>query len=121
MSSPPNVSRQPCSHPVPAIAGFLFIGLGIAVVVPLVFAAAGNVSTNPSQAIAGVATISYGAGMAAPGIVGGIAQVTSLPVSFGVVTLLCVLMTLGAGLLRPGAVAPDDATGPAEVEVGAAR
>ncbi len=96
-------------HPVPAIAGFLLIGLGVAVVVPLVFAAAGNVSTNPSQAIAGVATISYGAGMAAPGIVGGIAQVTSLPVSFGVVTVLCVLMTLGAGLLRPRQPTPPPA------------
>lgn len=107
-------------HPVPAIAGFLLIGLGVAVVVPLVFTAAGNVGANPGQSIAGVATISYGAGMAAPAAIGGIAQLTSLSVSFAVVTVLCLLMTLSAGLLRPRpAAAPAEA--PAEVGSGAAR
>jgi hypothetical protein len=87
--------------PVVAIAGFALIGLGIAVVVPLAFAAAARVGANAAHAIAGVATISYGAGMAAPGAIGGIAAVSSLPVSFVVVTALCLAMALGAVALRP--------------------
>ena len=88
-------------EPAPAIAGFAFIGLGVSVVVPLAFAAAGNTGVNPGRAIAGVATIAYGSGLAAPGIIGGIAQVSSLSVSFAVVALLCVGIALGGGALRP--------------------
>ncbi len=85
---------------VPVIAGFALIGLGVSVVVPLAFAAAGRVGTNPAQAIAGVATIAYGSGLAAPAMIGGIAQLSSLSVSFGVVTLLCVAMATRASVLR---------------------
>ncbi len=95
-------------HPVPAIAGFALIGLGVAVVVPLAFTAAGNAGPRPGQQIAGVATIAYGAGMAAPASVGGIAHVSSLSVSFAVVAVLAALVAVGAGTLRrpaPAAVA----------------
>jgi MFS family permease len=87
--------------PALAIVGFALIGLGIAVVVPLAFAAAARVGPNAAHAIAGVATISYGAGMAAPGAIGGIAAVSSLSVSFVVVTALCLAMAFGAVALRP--------------------
>lgn len=90
------VSRSP----IPAIAGFALIGIGVAVVVPLAFAAAGNAGPRPAQQIAGVATIVYGAGMAAPASIGGIAHVTSLSVSFVVVAVLAALIILGAGTLR---------------------
>ena len=46
--------------------GMQLVGLGIAVVVPLCFAAAGHSGPNPSQAIAGVATITYTSGLVAP-------------------------------------------------------
>jgi predicted MFS family arabinose efflux permease len=88
-------------EPVLAIAGFALVGLGIAIVVPLAFAAAARVGPNAAHALAGVATISYGAGMAAPGAIGGIAAVSSLSVSFLVVTALCLAMGLGAVALRP--------------------
>lgn len=87
--------------PAVAIAGFALMGLGIAVVVPLAFAAAARVGPNPAHAIAGVATISYGAGLAAPGAIGGIAAASSLSVAFVVVTVLCLAMALGAVALRP--------------------
>lgn len=87
-------------QPAVAIPGFGLIGLGVAVVVPLAFAAAGAMGPNPGQAIAGVATIAYGSGLAAPGIIGGIAQATSLTVSFAVVTALCALLIPAAPLLR---------------------
>jgi predicted MFS family arabinose efflux permease len=87
--------------PGPAIAGFALIGMGVAVVVPLAFAAGGRAAPQAGHGIAGVATIAYGAGLAAPGIIGGIADVTSLSASFVVVAALSVLVTVGAGVLRP--------------------
>ncbi|MFG2333882.1 MFS transporter [Streptomyces sp. NPDC048604] len=89
-------------HAALAMAGFGLIGLGVAVVVPLAFAAAGHSGPNPSQAIAGVATITYTSGLIAPSAIGGIADATSLTLSFGLVTLLAVGLVLGAGVLRPG-------------------
>ncbi|MFF0205408.1 MFS transporter [Streptomyces sp. NPDC005017] len=89
-------------HPAAAIAGFALMGLGVAVVVPLCFAAAGRSGPNPSLAIAGVATITYTSGLVAPGATGGLAQVTSLTVSFAVVTVLAAALAVLAGVLRAG-------------------
>jgi len=83
------------------IAGFALIGVGIAVVVPLCFAAAGRSGPAPAQAIAGVATITYTSGLVAPAAMGTIAQATSLTVSFGLVTLLASGLIAGAAVLRP--------------------
>lgn len=91
--------------PVTATIGFGLIGLGIAVVVPLAFSAAGHTGDHPANAIAAVATVSYGAGLAAPGLIGGIAQATSLPLSFALVTLLIGVVALSAR--RLGAASPE--------------
>ena len=87
-------------QPAVAMAGFGLMGLGIAVVVPLCFAAAGHAGPNPSQAIAGVATITYTSGLIAPSLIGGVAHATSLMVSFGVVTALACGLAVFAGVLR---------------------
>lgn len=105
-------------NPVVAMGGFALLGLGIAVVVPLCFAAAGHAGPNPSQAIAGVATITYTSGLIAPSAIGTLAQATSLVVSFGLVTVLACGLIVFAGVLRtgererakvspPGAAVPD--------------
>ncbi|MFC6599575.1 MFS transporter [Kitasatospora paranensis] len=86
--------------PAVAIPGFALIGIGIAVVVPLAFAAAGKSGANASQAIAGVATVTYTSGLVAPAVIGGIAQATSLTVSFGVVTALAAALIPTAGAMR---------------------
>ncbi|MFP3990024.1 MFS transporter [Streptomyces sp. E11-3] len=83
-----------------ALTGFAFIGLGVAVVVPLAFAAAGRSGDNPSLAIAGVATITYTSGLIAPSAIGAVADVTSLVVSFGLVTALAFGLIACAGVLR---------------------
>ncbi|MDX2700468.1 MFS transporter [Streptomyces ipomoeae] len=90
------------NNPVVAMTGFALMGLGIAVVIPLCFAAAGRSGPNPSQAIAGVATITYTSGLIAPSAIGGIAQLTSLVVSFGLVTVLAFGLAVFAGVLRAG-------------------
>ncbi|QKW53339.1 MFS transporter [Streptomyces buecherae] len=101
------------THPAMALGGFALLGLGVAVVVPLAFAAAGRSGPAPSQAIAGVATITYTSGLIAPSAMGSVADLTSLTVSFGLVTLLALGLVVGAGVLRAaGRVTP--ATGPTE-------
>ncbi|GHA05004.1 MFS transporter [Streptomyces echinoruber] len=89
-------------HPAVAMTGFALMGLGIAVVVPLCFAAAGHSGPRPSQAIAGVATITYTSGLIAPSLIGGVAQATSLTVSFCLVTVLAGALVALAGVLRAG-------------------
>jgi predicted MFS family arabinose efflux permease len=83
------------------IAGFALLGIGIAIVVPLAFAAAGRVGAHPGRSIAAVAGIAYGSGLVAPGVIGGIAHLSSLTVSFILIVLLTALMGVGAGALRP--------------------
>ncbi|WP_433242933.1 MFS transporter [Streptosporangium sp. CA-135522] len=92
--------------PMLGIAGFALVGLGIAVVVPLCFAAGGNATPTPSLGVAGVATITYLAGLMAPAVIGWIADATSLPVTFGLITAVTLVAALLAGVLRPSAPAP---------------
>jgi predicted MFS family arabinose efflux permease len=82
------------------LAGFALLGVGVAVVVPLVFAAAGRIGPHPARSVAGVAGVAYGAGLVAPGAIGGIASASSLTVAFGVVAGLVTVMALAAGVLR---------------------
>ncbi|MCT7352409.1 MFS transporter [Streptomyces sp. 15-116A] len=89
-------------HPAMAMTGFALMGLGIAVVVPLCFAAAGRSGSHPSLAIAGVATITYTSGLIAPSAIGLLAQATSLMVSFVLVTVLSCGLAGFANVLRAG-------------------
>ncbi|WP_165984488.1 MFS transporter [Streptomyces sp. YIM 98790] len=104
--------------PVPAtgIAGFALLGVGIAVVVPLAFTAAGHSGPEPSQAIAGVATITYTTGLAAPTLVGVVGELSSLRVSFAIVAAAMAAMVAAAGVLgtrRTTAVASGSGSGEA--------
>jgi MFS family permease len=87
------------SAAVTALIGFILIGLGVSVVVPLVFAAAGRSGPSPAISVAGVATVSYGAGMAAPSVMGGVADISSLRIAFAVAALFTVGVGAGARLL----------------------
>ena len=84
------------------LLGFALLGIGLAVVVPLVFAAAGRVGAHPARSIAGVAVVAYASGLAAPGVIGGIASASSLTTSFCVVAGLVGIIALAAGVLRRG-------------------
>ncbi|MEV4638702.1 MFS transporter [Actinoplanes sp. NPDC049548] len=90
--------------PLLVIPGFGLLGVGIAVVVPLVFATAGRIGEHPGRSLAGVAGIAYGSGLVAPGVIGGVAHLSSLTVSFVLVAALTVVMGLGAPVLRPDPV-----------------
>ena len=84
------------------LAGFALLGVGVALVIPIVFATAGRVGPHPGRSIAGVAGVAYASGLAAPGVIGGIAAASSLTASFCLVAGLVAVMALGAGALRGG-------------------
>ncbi len=88
------------------LAGFALLGVGVALVVPLVFAAAGRVGPHPARSIAGVAGVAYGSGLVAPGIIGGIASASSLKTSFCVVAGLVAVTAVAAGVLRSHSGSP---------------
>jgi MFS family permease len=88
------------------LAGFALLGIGVALVVPLVFAAAGRVGPHPARSIAGVAGVAYGSGLVAPGVIGGVAAASSLTVSFCLVAGLVAIMGAAAGVLRGTAEQP---------------
>lgn len=86
--------------PALCVAGFALLGLGVAVIVPLVFAAAGNAGPTPGEGVAGVATITYLSGLIAPAVTGWVAGGVSYPAAFAMITGVAVLMTLLAPVLR---------------------
>ncbi|MYS85646.1 MFS transporter [Streptomyces sp. SID5474] len=90
--------------PLPAASGFALLGVGVSAVLPLTFAAAGRTGEDPSQSIAGVATVTYTSGLIAPAIVGGIADRASLGTSFAVVAVLAAILIPAARLLNPSSV-----------------
>ena len=99
-----------------ALLGFMLIGAGYAVVIPLVFLrAARDRHVPPGPAIASVATLSYGGMLLGPVVVGLVAGLTSLGAAFGVLLLLALMSAALAPLLerpgeRTGARRPADAS-----------
>ncbi|MFF5437912.1 MFS transporter [Streptomyces achromogenes] len=87
--------------PAPAICGFALVGIGVAVVLPLSFAAAGAKAVDTSRTIAGVATLTYTSNLLAPAVMGFVSDATSLPVSFALVALLTLSLVATAAVLRP--------------------
>jgi MFS family permease len=81
------------------LGGFALLGVGVALVVPVVFAAAGRVGPHPARSIAGVAGVAYGSGLLAPGVIGGIAAASSLTTSFCVIAVLAAAIAPAARVL----------------------
>jgi MFS family permease len=89
------------------MAGFAAMGLGIATGVPLAIAAAGRSGGDSADAaVAGVASITYTAGLLAGPTVGALGSAVSLAFAFGFVAVLTCGMALSAHTLRIGAPAP---------------
>ncbi|TIW29513.1 MAG: MFS transporter [Mesorhizobium sp.] len=72
-------------------------GLGLANIVPILFAAAGREGgTSVARAMSTVTTMGYAGLLLGPGLLGLIAQVTSLAVSFGVIALAFLVISFSA-------------------------
>jgi MFS family permease len=73
-------------EPAAAIAGFACLGAGVAVVIPVVFRAAGSVrDVAAGTALAAVTTTGYMGFLAGPPIIGAIAGATTLPAALALV------------------------------------
>ncbi|HEX2553427.1 MAG TPA: MFS transporter [Microvirga sp.] len=82
-----------------AIAGFALAGLGLSNVVPVLISAAGA-GPRGDVAIATVTTLGYGGLLAAPPLLGFLAQATSLSTMFLAVAGMSAAVFLGAGIAR---------------------
>jgi MFS family permease len=80
---------------IPLMIGFGFIGLGIAVIIPLAFSRAGkDKEISQGTAIASIATLGYGGMLLGPLFVGLIAEVTSIKTGFFLLPILAFLIFL---------------------------
>jgi fucose permease len=88
-------------RPLLMLLGFAAVGLGLSVVYPLAFSAAGNHPTlPPGRAVASVATVGYGGFLTGPPILGWLAELTSLRAIMAVLVLLAALTAALAGVTR---------------------
>jgi len=86
------------SAPV-GLVGFAFAGVGVSLTAPIVFGIAGR-RPDAGSAIATVTTIGYLGLLVGPPLVGGIAQATSLRVSFVTLAVIAAVVAWAATRLR---------------------
>lgn len=80
-------------YAITASIGFVFTGLGVSCIVPLVFNLAGRSTTMSSHtALAAISTVGYLGFLLVPPMVGFIAQLAGIRVSFGIIALLGLLI-----------------------------
>jgi MFS family permease len=88
-------------HPASAIAGFVFLGIGLASVVPAVFSAAGRIpGLHPGKAVATASACGWAGFVCGPPLIGHLASLTSLPLALGLLPFLTAFVAAGA-LLSP--------------------
>ncbi|MDO9639942.1 MAG: MFS transporter [Pseudotabrizicola sp.] len=81
-----------------AIAAFFITGLGVANMVPILFSAAGNYPGIPSgTAISAVTMVGYAGILVAPASIGFVAEAIGFRVTYGVLSLLLIVVALLAG------------------------
>jgi MFS family permease len=87
------------------LAGFALLGGGLSVVVPLAFTAAARLG-QPGPNLAFATSTGYLGSLAGPPIIGGLAELTSLPLALGFVAVLSGTIVLMAGTVRPRPATP---------------
>ena len=84
-----------------AIAGFGCLGVGMALIVPTVFSAAGRLpGLSPGAAIASVSACGWVGFVCGPPLIGGLASATSLPLALGLLPLLTTSIVVSTALAR---------------------
>ncbi|KPC49559.1 MFS transporter [Amantichitinum ursilacus] len=105
--------------PLPAlsVAGFVLVGLGASNIVPVLFGAASRMPGVPaSVALPTAVMMGYTGILLGPALVGYVAHATSLPLAFGGISLLMLLITANAWRVRHTAH-PANKEAPASVTV----
>lgn len=84
-----------------AIFGFVLVGTGVAVMVPLAFSAGANLGRS-GTALSLVASAAYAGSVAGPGLIGNVADHLGLRLALGIPLAAALLVALLAGGLRVG-------------------
>jgi fucose permease len=93
--------------PIAATLGFALVGFGIAAMVPVVFRAASEVEgVAPGVGIAAASTMGYFGFLVAPPIIGGVAELTTLPVALVLLVVLSLVMVALAPRVRTAPGSP---------------
>ncbi len=80
-------------HPMASILGFLCIGMGLSVIVPITYSQAGNIrGIDPGTGISMVTTIGYAGFIIGPPVLGFLADWQGLRVAYSFVLLLFLIM-----------------------------
>jgi MFS family permease len=88
-------------HFYTAIAGFLLVGIGVSSVVPLVYSAAGKSKIlSPGIAIASVSTISFFGFLIGPPLIGLVAGISGLRLSFFIIACMGLSVTIFGSLVK---------------------
>jgi MFS family permease len=84
-----------------AIAGFLLVGIGVSSIVPLVYSAAGkSKKLSPGIALASVSTISFFGFLIGPPLIGLLAGISSLRLSFFVIACMGLCVTIFGSIVK---------------------
>ncbi|MDB5245899.1 MAG: major facilitator family transporter [Segetibacter sp.] len=84
-----------------AIAGFFLVGIGVSSIVPLVYSAAGKSKIlSPGIALASVSTISFFGFLIGPPLIGLLAGISSLRLSFAVIALMGLSVSILATMMK---------------------
>ncbi len=80
-----------------ALLGFFAVGLGMSVVVPVLFSTAGHLpGVEGERSLAQVTLVGYAAFLVGPPLLGFVAQAVGLPVAFGLLAALTTVLAVGA-------------------------
>ena len=101
-------------RPAAAIAGFVFLGIGLASVIPAVFSAAGRIAgLHPGTAVATVSACGWTGFVCGPPLIGHLASLASLPLALGLLPFLTAFVAVGALVSRALRDAPQGPACPA--------
>jgi MFS family permease len=84
-----------------AIFGFVMVGAGVAVMVPLAFSAAANLGRS-GTALSLVTSAAYAGSIAGPGLIGNVADQLGLRLALGIPLVAALIVAVLAGSLRTG-------------------
>lgn len=88
-------------HLLTAIIGFLLVGAGVSSVVPLIYGAAGRSKTlSPGVALAAVSTIGFLGFLIGPPLIGLVAAVSSLRISFTIIAIMGLFVVILSSKLK---------------------
>jgi MFS family permease len=89
-------------HPAAALVGFACLGFGLSTMVPVVFRAGAQQSgVAPGMGIAAVSTMGYCGFLVGPPVIGGLSELTSLPLALGLIVVLGLIIAVLAPRVAP--------------------